>query len=163
MSTEDESDTTDTANPMQNPYLSANPVPIKSHALTNIMPIQCLSEDVCASNQGTSILCPPTTSLHGRQFHMSIQSSIGNGHANTRPIRVGSPTYLKEQVVYGANYSQDAIIFEPRPGLAATSISKRHWTIKYRSCTTLTIHGQSSTIHCQSVQTTQQQLSRTVL
>ena len=53
---------------------------------------------------------------------MSIQASIGNGQANTAPIRVGTPTYLKEQVLYGANYSQDAIILEPRPGVAATSI-----------------------------------------
>ena len=88
------------------------------------MSILYQSEDICVSNQGTSILHGPTTSLHGGWFHitMSIQSSIGNGHANTRPIRVGFPTYLKEQVLYGANYSEDAIIFEPRPGLDATSI-----------------------------------------
>ena len=53
---------------------------------------------------------------------MSIQASIGNGQANTAPIRVGTPTYLKEQVLYGANYSQDAIIFEPRQGVTTMSI-----------------------------------------
>ena len=33
-----------------------------------------------------------------------------------------TPTQLKELVLYGANYSQDGIIFEPRSGVATISI-----------------------------------------
>ena len=119
-----------------------------NHASTNIMPIHCLSDDVCVSNQGTSNPCPPTTSLHGWGFHIPtlIRSSIGNGHTNTRPIRVRSPTYLKEQILYwSANYSQDAIIFKTRPGLAPTPIDSKFGQWNTNLMTMLT--GRRTTPH----------------
>ena len=133
-----------------------------NHASTNIMPIHCLSDDVCVSNQGTSNPCPPTTCLHGWGFHITtlIRSSRGNGHTNTRPIRVRSPTYLKEQILYwSANYSQDAIIFKTRPGVYPRWL----WSIKYQSATHPPIHDQSSPIYSQSIRTLRSELKELAL
>ena len=67
----------------QSPKLSRHRLAGHCPALTQIMPILCLSEDVCVSNQGTSVLQGPTTSLNGGRFH---SRPIHEFITNTPPI-----------------------------------------------------------------------------
>ena len=123
-----------------------------NHALTKVMPIQCQSEDVCVSNQGTSV-------LWGLDWSVSTEDDSTNKdwHSNANVMSIQCQSHANRWP--SRNYTGNKCTMGTDRSVLTEDISDNKFMIRRHSIwltltNPLAIHDQSAnsmSILCQSV------------